>query len=107
MARASEDGSLVVIPAVVIAETTRGGAQDATVNRVLKAIDQISTVTEQVARMAGRLQGTAGFSATVDALVVAEAVLGGPAVILTGDAEDIGRLVGDHIHVRVYGVNEV
>jgi hypothetical protein len=92
---------------VVIAETTRGNPRDAPVNLVLKAINQVALVTEQTARMAGRLQGQAKMSATVDALIVAEAVLGGPAVVLTGDVDDLAKLVVDYDPVRIYAVSDV
>jgi hypothetical protein len=46
-------------------------------------------------------------SATVDALIVAEAVLGGPAVVLTGDVDDLAKLVVDYDHVRIYAVSDV
>ena len=100
--RASERGDLIVVPAVVIAETTRGGARDAPVNQVLKAISEVLPILEGTARTAGRLLAASGVAgATIDALVAAEAVLGGPAVLLTTDLEDLSRLVAQHPHVRV------
>jgi predicted nucleic acid-binding protein len=44
--RALRERTLLVIPAVVIAETTRGTARDARVNRVLSAVQDIAPVTE-------------------------------------------------------------
>jgi hypothetical protein len=35
-------GDLVVIPAVVIAEITRGGGQDAPVNQLVKAVNEVT-----------------------------------------------------------------
>jgi predicted nucleic acid-binding protein len=103
--RASQRGDLIVVPAVVIAETTRGGPRDAPVNQVLKTIDEVAAVTEATARMAGRLLGATGMgAAVVDALVAAEAVLGGPAVMLTSDPDDLSALVADHPQVRTYTV---
>src|SRR5919201_1766930 len=68
--RAVRERILAVIPAVVIAETTRGGARDAAVNRVIKAVDEVALVTEAVAREAGRLLARARVAnATIDALV--------------------------------------
>lgn len=50
---------LVIVPAVVIAETTRGGNEDApinpVVNRLVRHAGEIAPVTERVARVAGRL----------------------------------------------------
>ena len=39
--RAVRQGDLLVIPAVVLAETTRGGARDAPVNRVVNSVGDI------------------------------------------------------------------
>ena len=103
--RALREHTLLVIPAVVIAETTRGSARDALVNRVVKAVHDVSPVTESVAREAGRLLAAANIgNATVDALVVAEAVLHGPVLILTGDLEDITALADNQPHVRISAV---
>lgn len=96
---------MVVIPAVVVAETTRGGPHDALVNRVIKTVDNIVPVTEEVAREAGRLLAAAAKSnATVDALVVATAARLEPTIILTGDVGDIAALAASYRHVRVEGV---
>jgi len=72
--RAVRERALIVIPAVVIAETTRGGARDAPINRVIKTVDEVAVVTEGVAREAGRLLATVSLPhATIDGLVVATA----------------------------------
>jgi predicted nucleic acid-binding protein len=103
--RALREHSLLVVPAVVIAETTRGSARDARVNRVLKAVREVTPVTEAVAREAGRLLAAANIAnATVDALIVAEAVLHGASLILTSDLDDFAALAANHAHVRVYSV---
>ena len=100
--RAARERILAVIPAVVIVETTRGGARDAPVNRVIKAVDQVALITESVAREAGRLLAAAPIAdATVDALVVATAARREPTVILTGDVDDIRALAAGYPHVRV------
>ena len=105
MERALRERTLLVIPAVVIAETTRGGARDARVNRVLKAVQDITPVTESVAREAGRLLAAANVgNATADALIVAEAVLHGPALILTGDLADFGALAANQPRVRICAI---
>ena len=100
--RAVRERILAVIPAVVIAETTRGGARDAPVNRVIKAVDEVALVTEAVAREAGRLLARARVAnATIDALVVATAARREPTIILTGDVDDIRALAAGYPHVRV------
>ncbi|MCA1598505.1 MAG: hypothetical protein LC769_05700 [Chloroflexi bacterium] len=94
-----------MIPAVVIAETTRGGPRDAAVNRVIKAVDVIVPITEEIAREAGRLLIAASMSnATVDALVVSTALRPIPTIIVTGDVGDITALSANYSHVRIVGV---
>ncbi len=93
--------SLVTVPAVVVAEVIRGGPADAIVNRFLKTVDEIAAVSERTARRAGALLATAGRSDTVDALVVAEAALGGSAVVMTGDPDDLKALAEGLGNVRV------
>ena len=103
--RALQRRDVLVVPSVVIAETTRGGPRDAGVNRVLKSVHNVAPVTERSAREAGRLLSALGLSnATVDALVVAEASRQEPAVILTSDMRDISALAAGYAHVRVFGV---
>lgn len=101
LTRALELRSPVEIPVVVVAETLRGGSRDAPVHRVLKAIGLVPEAREQHGRTAGRLLGESGSTATVDALVVAQAVEAGGAQILTGDEDDLRRLSANHPEVRV------
>ena len=101
LARALELDALVEIPVVVVAETLRGGARDAPVHRVIKAVGFVPAASEVHGRTAGRLLGAARSSATVDALVVAHAVEVGGARILTGDREDLERLAAAHSEVWV------
>jgi len=96
---------LVVIPAVVIAETTRGGPQDAPVNQVIRAINEVAPVTEATARQAGRLLGRSSRRGmTVDALVAAAAISSRPAVVLTGDPKDMTELLEGQDQVRVHRI---
>ncbi len=95
LAAGLEAGADVSIPAVVVAETVRGVAADAPVNRIVKAVGEVSVADERLGRTAGRLLGEAGSDSTIDALVVASAVEAGGAVILTGDPEDLRALSGD------------
>lgn len=101
LAAVLEAGAEVHVPAVVVAETVRGAATDAPVNRVLKAIGEVDVADEAIGRTAGRLLGTAGSAATVDAIVVATAIEAGGAVILTGDAEDLGALAAGNPQVLI------
>jgi predicted nucleic acid-binding protein len=101
--RALRQRIILVLPAVVIAETTRGSVRDAAVNRVINLVDEITPVTEATARQAGRLLAAANIgNATVDALIAAEAVLSDAATIVTGDLNDLSALVDGYPHVRVH-----
>ena len=103
--RAARERILAVIPALVIAETTRGEPRDAPVNRVIKAVDEVAPITEAVAREAGRLlAATRLANATIDALVVATAARREPTIILTADMDDIRAFAAQYPHVRVEGV---
>lgn len=101
LAAALEADAEVSIPAVVVAETVRGVAADAPVNRIVKAVGEVALVDEPVGRVAGRLLGEAGSSSTVDAIVVATAIEAGGAVVLTGDPDDLGALATEHAEVIV------
>ncbi|HEX2162391.1 MAG TPA: type II toxin-antitoxin system VapC family toxin [Thermoanaerobaculia bacterium] len=101
VARARELSVPVEIPVVAVAETIRGGPRDAPVHRVLKAVGTVPPAGERHGRTAGRLLGAARSTSTVDALVVAQAIEGGGAVVLTGDPDDLRRLAVDHPEVRV------
>ena len=101
IARAVELGVPVEVPVVVVAETVRGGARDAPVNRVLKAVGEVPQANEALGRTAGRLLASARSSATVDALVVAQAVASGGAQVLTGDAGDLEPLAARHPEVWI------
>ncbi len=102
LARALELRASVDVPVVVVAETTRGGVRDATVNRVLNAVSSVPEAREVHGRIAGRLLAAAHSAHTIDALVVAHAVGGRGAHILTGDPDDLGRLAEPHPEVRIH-----
>jgi len=95
LAAAVEAGADVSIPAVVVAETVRDGTADAPVNRIIKAVGDVSAADERVGRTAGRLLADAGSDSTIDALVVASAIDAGGTVILTGDPDNLRALAGD------------
>lgn len=101
LARAMELAIPVEIPAVVVAETLRGGPRDASVHRVLKAVGSVIATEERHGRTAGRLLGLASSSTTMDALVVATAVEAGGGHVLTGDRADLERLAAPHPEVRI------
>ena len=98
---ADKAGVQMSVPAVVVAETVRGSAKDAPVDRVLKRINQVDIANEAIGRLAGRLLGAVQSSSTVDAIVVATAVEAGGAVVLTGDPGDLGPLAARHPEVVI------
>lgn len=89
---ALRDGAEVHVPVVVLAETLRGGPQDAPVNRVLKAVGT-SPTDPSVGRVAGGLLGRTGGLNTADALVAAESLARPDTVLLTGDLDDLRALL--------------
>jgi predicted nucleic acid-binding protein len=102
--RSAELGVRFGIPAVVVAETLRGGPRDAIVHRLLKLVDAVESTAEDHGRMAGLLLGLTKSSSTIDALVVAHAILGGGGEILTGDPDDLTQLAAAHPEVTIRAV---
>lgn len=100
--RAFEQHASVEIPVVVLAETLRGSSRDALLHRILNAAGTVPHATEAHGRIAGKLLGEARSAATLDALVVAQAIEGGGARILTGDPEDLERLAAKHPEVEIH-----
>ena len=87
-------GVPVIVPSVVIAESTRGNASDSRINAVIGKVSVVGA-HEAEARIAARLKTAAGMSGvqhTIDALVVATAAAAGGGAILTSDREDIETL---------------
>ena len=104
LAAAWETGVEVVIPSVVVAETVRGSARDASVNRLIKSVGEVTVASEETARIAGALLGAARSSSTVDALVVASAIELGGGVVLTSDPDDLGPLAARHPTVLIHAL---
>lgn len=99
---ARADGAELRVPMVVVAETVRGnGPRDAPVNIVLAQTAPQHPLTERIARHAGQLLAEAGSSATIDALVAAEAIECAPSVILTSDPRDLRALLANEPGVVV------
>ena len=101
LAAAWEAGVEVSIPSLVVAETVRGSAKDAPVNRVIKAVGEVRPADEGTGRVAGGLLGAARSNSTVDAVVVASAIELGGGVILTGDPDDLEAFANGHPEVVV------
>lgn len=93
LVRARREGRLVVIPAPVLTEVYTGRHDHARIDRVINAVDMLIDTTPDRAKQAGVLRARAGISSVVDAIVVAEAVVALPAIIVTSDPDDIKALV--------------
>jgi predicted nucleic acid-binding protein len=104
--RALADGADVIVPAVVLAESTTGDARrDAAVNRVLKALT-IEPLDEPTARAAGairhaqRRRGAGAFDAMV--VACADHLLG--STIYTSDPLDLRPLAAERGRSRVVAI---
>jgi hypothetical protein len=86
----------------VFAEVARNGSRRAGVDRVLRQLPVVDT-DRRVATLAGRLLGENRLDSchAVDAFVAATALGAASAVVLTGDPDNLGRLVGDDLGVHV------
>lgn len=95
-------GGRACVPAPVIAEVARSASRRAGVDRVLRQLP-IADTDRAVATVAGHLLGKHELDSchAVDAFVAATALGAKPAVILTGDPDDLGRLIGDNPGVHV------
>ena len=98
---------VAVIPTPVLAQVHRGGHDRARIDRVVNAVGALLPTSEAIARRAGELQAKTGTADVVDAIVVAEALASAPALILTSDPRDLGRLLEgepEAERVRILGV---
>ena len=98
---ALENGDLVLLPTIVLAETTRGSARDATVNRLANDVKEFVDLDESLARRAGQLLAAAQSDATIDAVIVATAERQGGGIVMTSDRTDMPRLAANATGVRL------
>lgn len=104
IARARELQLPLVVNAVTLTESIRGGGRDARVHLLTKNA-HVDTVDGDFAAEAGWLLGRTGRSDTVDALVATTAIrLKQPTTILTSDPRDLQSLTSKHPLVRVVPV---
>lgn len=96
-------GAEIAVSPVVVAETIRGGRADAAVDRLLSSV-RVTFAGLRLGRLAGELLGAARMSSSADALVMAEAIRGGPAMLLTSDPDDMRRLAARNGSVVVVAV---
>lgn len=89
-----------LVPAAVLAQAWRGGPQ-ANLSRLLAGCT-VMPLDEPFARAAGTLCGRTGTTDVVDAAVVVLAQFAGAAIV-TGDSDDVRRLVEavDGIRIKV------
>lgn len=88
---ATRAGSPITVPAVVVAETWRGGPRSARVARLLRECD-VEPLDEELARAAGVLLARTPGADTVDACVAASALRRHDAVA-TSDPGDLAELM--------------
>ncbi|MFN2569471.1 MAG: PIN domain-containing protein [Candidatus Dormibacteria bacterium] len=100
---AHQRGDEIAVSPVVVAETIRGGREDASVHRLLNAV-RVTFVGLRLGRLAGELLGGSQMSSATDALVMAEAVRSGNAILLTSDPNDMRRLARDRPSVVIVPV---
>lgn len=89
---AAFEGSVVVVPASVIAEIWRDPPRHRAVS-LLEATDAVVPLGLRESQAVGRLLGVDGSRQIVDANVALTALAARPSLVLTSDPQDIGRLV--------------
>jgi hypothetical protein len=104
---AYDEHALVRVPAPVLAEVCRGSRFDAAIDRVLNGRGiAVQSLDRSIARRAGGLLAKAGLGSAhaVDAFVVAAAQASLPAVIATGDVDDLTRIAGSSRGLRMFRI---
>lgn len=91
----------LTIPAVVIAETWRGG-RTTWLDRLLHA-SEIQLIDEALGRRAGELIARTGKAGAVDAIVAVSAAQRGD-IVATSDPHDLQALVDDLPGIRIWPV---
>ncbi len=93
-------GELILVSVAVLAQAWRGGPQ-AEPSRLLRGC-KILPLFEDVAREAGKACAASGSSDIVHATVVVTAAkLGGRALVVTSDPDDVAR-IADAIKARIH-----
>jgi hypothetical protein len=100
------EGTICVPTPILVESTTGDSGRDAEVNRVLGVLERAGNILaapdEATARRAGRMRYRARTDDGIDALVASVAVGdGSPAVLLTSDPDDLGRLVREDRNVTI------
>ncbi len=92
LVRARREGRDVAIPAPVLTEVWTGRREHASIDRVINDVTRQLETTPERAKQAGVIRARSGVPDVVDAIVMAEAVAAGAAIILTSDPDDLQRL---------------
>ena len=101
-----ENGWSPVIPTVVLSEAITGRPDDALANQVLRRLGTVDT-SQAAARRAGHLRfsvqrtGVRRMPSGIDAIVAAQAVDAGRAVVFTTDTTDLRRLLVEYPGIAV------
>lgn len=106
--QALEESTEVVVPTVVVAESTTGhGGSDARVNLILKKM-LVAPLDEALARHAGLLRHATRSrrGGTIDAIVVATADRVAGSRLLTGDTNDVRHLAAVASKTIVISIND-
>lgn len=104
IARARELGLPLVVNAVTLTETIRGGDRDARMYLLTKNA-RVDHVDAALAAEAGRLLGRTRRGDTIDALVATTAIrLGQPTIVVTSDPPDLAALTAGQPHIQVVAV---
>jgi predicted nucleic acid-binding protein len=104
---ARETGTLVRVPAPVLAEVCRQTRHDVAVNHLLNSgAIVVADLTRAIAQRAGHLLARLRLSSAhaIDAFVVATAAQYEFAIIATGDPADLRRLAGSARNIRILGL---
>lgn len=100
---ANLEGAEMVVSPAVVTQTIRGGGRDTLLHRLFRAV-YVPFVGLRLARLAGELLGVSGLSDAADAQVMAEAIRGGPCVLVTSDPNDMTQLAGGRSFVRIMAI---
>jgi predicted nucleic acid-binding protein len=100
---ATQRSTPIRVSAATLAETYRGKARDAGIDRVLNQGIDVLPVDRGTAKVAARLLANAGLDScsAIDAIVVATAIRLGATLILTSDPDDLSLLAVDHPAVEI------
>ncbi len=95
----ASEGASIIVPAIALAEATRGGPRDATINRIVHAVERVASIDEPIARNAGRKLARRKNAGTVDAVIMAAAEHHQATDIATTDPIDMKALSESAINI--------